>query len=420
MADTVATFVDLLKEYYTSYRVFNMVLRNNKLLAIMPKNTDVSGETYDVPIIYGDTPGASSTFARALANKGNMLSDKFQVAIRDDYALASISRKLIKATRGDRGAFLKASMPIMNAAINACRRSLAIAAHLDGSGARAQIHAINDTGSNGIITLGNSTDGAVRHHAVRFQKGDRLNFATTKTGSAIISGSGQDYLEVTSVDRSAGTLTVSGKTTAVFSGGSALAQDDYIYRDGDYDAVIHGLDAYVPATTPSDTLMGVDRSADPDWLGGVRFSATGSNVLDGLIDAQSEVSTVGDGEPDHALIHPSVWRALLKEVGAKVEFDSYSVNETLSFKGLTIQGDGGELRVMPDRYREYASGKLIQLDTWELVSYGGFPEVFDEDIKGNSLRESSADNLELRVGGYGNTACHAPGYNGHVTFDVQS
>ena len=150
----------------------------------------------------------------------------------------------------------------------------------------------------------------------------------------------------------------------------------------------------------------------------IKMSPTGMQKLDAFIVAQSEIATIGDGSPDHAFPHPSVFRALLQEVGAKVELDNYAVSQTLSFSGLTLQGDTGEIRIIPDRYALYNAVPVITLDSWELGSMGKAIDIFDRESDQEMLREASADAYELRVGGYLNLACHAPGHNGRLSVDL--
>lgn len=419
MAESVSTYVAMLKEYYTTFVIANMVFRNAPWLAMIPKNTDIEGESWDVPLIYGDPQAGSASFTAAQGNKGNVSSAKFQVTTKDEYSFAAVTRKVIKASRTNKGAFLPAMRPNVDGAINTVKRSLGIQAYRDGSGAKGRIQAINDAGSNGIITFGNTTDGVIRHETVNWQKGEKFQLSDTKSGGSLRNSG--NTATILAVNRGAGTVTISGKLSAAIAAGAA---NDYMYRQGDYDSVIEGLDGWIPATAPAvgggDSHYGVDRSADPDMLAGIRVTGTGMNVLDALINGQSEISTIGDGMPDHVFLHPSQFRALLKEVGAKVELDTYRVNQVLSFQGLTVQGDAGEMRIIPDRYCLADAAFPLQLDTWEMGSMGALPEIFDADTDQEMLREGSSDGYEIRVGGYGNIACHAPGYNGRISLDLQS
>lgn len=414
MAETGTTYAAMLKEYYTAFQIAVMVFRNCPWFAIVPKNTEIEGESWDVPIITADPQAGSATFSSAQGNKGNTSSSKFQVTTANDYAFAAVTRKVMKQSRSNKGSFLPAVRPNVDGAFNTSKRSIGIHGYEDGAGAKSQIESFDDTGADGIVTLGNTTDGAIRHNTVRWQKGEKFQLSATKSGGALKDSGAA--VTIKAIDHQAGTITVDGKLGVGISGAAA---DDFMYREGDYDGAVTGLDGWITAAAPSATsFFGVDRSNDPEALGGVRYDGTSQQVKEALINGQSEVSTVGDGMPDHAMMHPSQFRKLLVELGGDVELDNYRVNQVVSFRGVTIQGDAGEIRCIPDRYALAAAMFLVQLDTFEFGSLGPMPEIFDAESDQEMLRESASDGYEIRVGGYGNYACHAPGYNGRVSLDL--
>lgn len=418
-SESMSTFAAMLKDFYTLRKVAMMVFRNAPLLAMLPKNEEIEGSSWEIPVLYAEPQAGSATFATGLANKGTTKTVRFAITTANEYSFASIDRKVIKASRSNKGAFLPAVKPNVDGAINTSKRSLGIQAYRSGSGAKGQVNSVDDSGTNGILTLGNSSDGNVKHEVVNWQVGEKIQFCATETGGTL-KASGAT-LTILAINKASGTITVSGKTTAVFSGGDALAQNDFMYRAGDYDGVIKGLKAHLPPTAPTSTaFFGVDRSVDTTALGGVIYDGTGQPVHEALIDFQSSIATIGDGNPDHIFLHPSQFRALTKEMGNKVVLDTYKVNQDISFKGFTIQGDAGEMRVIPDRYALYKYAHGLQLDTWELGSMGVCPDIFDRDSDQEMLREASADAYEMRFGGYVNLGCHAPGYNGNCLLDVQA
>jgi hypothetical protein len=55
---------------------------------------------------------------------------------------------------------------------------------------------------------------------------------------------------------------------------------------------------------------------------------------------------------------------------------------------------------------------VVQQNTWKLASLKKSIRVLDQD--GNKmLRVSNADSMEIRIGGYKQFGCMAPGYNGN-------
>ena len=50
----LTSFDAALKQYYTDEKIYNMVYRDNPLLAMMPKREDFAGKNLPIPIIYGN------------------------------------------------------------------------------------------------------------------------------------------------------------------------------------------------------------------------------------------------------------------------------------------------------------------------------------------------------------------------------
>lgn len=404
MAESMTTYVAMLKEFYTAKKVEQMVYRNAPFLAMVPKLTSVEGETWDVPIYYGDPQAGSATFANAQAGKGNTSTDKFQLTTKNEYSFAAIERKVIKASKTDKGAFLPAVKPNVDGAFNTCRRSLGIQIYRDGSGAKGRI-ASGGGGAN--IVLADLND------AVNFQKGERLQFNPNKTGNVGTLRNAAGVARITDINRATGTLTIVDVDAGTVA---AAADSDYIYRSGDYDAVISGLQAWVPSSAPgATTFYGVDRTSDIEMLGGCRYDGSALLVSEAIIDGLSLCTMLGDGQPDHVFINPKQYRNLVKEMGAKVEFKDFAVNQDIGFRGFEFQSDAGVARVFSDRYCISNAAFGLQLDSWELGSMGAIPEIFDADSDQEMLREGTSDGYELRIGGYANLACHSPGYNVQIT-----
>ncbi len=407
---TLTTFAALMKKWYTSERIYNMVLRNSPLLGLMPTQTDLSGSSFELPVIYGDTPGSSVTFATAQAQKGGTSSVVFSVTTVQDYALVSIDRKLLKASDTDVGALLKSKKVEIDAAINSVRRSLSISTYRDGTGYRGQI----GSSAAKVITLKN------KHDAVNFQKGDYVQLAAS--GSLRDAGAKD---QITALDRVAGTLTFA---TNIATTWASVADDDYILRAGDLSGVMKGITSWLPLTAPTvgggDSHFGVDRSVDPVALAGVRVDCTGMGLREALIYGQSQVSTIGDGEPGYIFLHPSQYRALLMELEGTVQRGvqraEFKSETGIGFKGIVIEGDTGELKIIPDRWCTPNYAPVMELETWKRRSIGACPDIFDRDTDQEMLREGTADAYEVRIGGYPQITCAAPGHNGILTLDAQT
>lgn len=407
--ETLSTYSAMLKEFYTPDRVAKLILERSPLLAMLPKRR-VDGKYTSVPVIYAQSPGRSATFSSVSPEvsggvAGSSSTVQFQIETAQDYALATISRKVMLASQGNAGAFLPAAKVNIDGAMAQLRRSLGITLYRSGSGSKGRILS---GGSGTTWTLYNRED------AVNFQVGERLVQDDVDGGGTV----GTQVYVVEAVNRSAGTLTVDTATSS--------ADDNYLFSAGDYDKVQKGLAAWIPDSAPgATTFFGVNRSVDTDALGGVRFDGSGQLRYEALIDAQSECSMIGDGRPTHAFCNPVDFRQLVKELEAQVQRTRQVTTEvpvrkgsstTVGFTGISIVGDGGEMTLYADRFCPPDRCYLLTLDEWRLAHNG--PELVEmqgRDSDDGMLIRPSADGFEIRCISYPQLYTTAPGHNAVIT-----
>lgn len=405
MAQTISNYDAILKEYYEPDRVAMMMLQSSPLMALVPKR-EIMGSSWELPIVYAGTGGRSATFSTALTNKGQTSSTKFQITTTQDYALASVDRKLMLTSEKDLGSFLPAAKTNIDAAILQLRRSLAITAYRSGTGSRGAIGSLSV--GNTVVTLTNVTD------AVNFMVGDVIQLTAVEGVAPLRAGSAA----IIKVDRNAGKLTFSADLTTLITG---TAVGDTIYDSGDFNSVFPGLSGWCPSSAPSATpFYGVDRTVD-SMLVGVTFD--GSNMLryEGLIEAQSQASALGDGRPTHAFCHPVDFRQLILEMEAQVRrYRDADVsvpvrkgsNAVVGFTGVIVQGDNGTIQVFPDRFCPVSKCYLLQLEDWSMAHIG--PELVSlvgRSSDSGMLVETTSDGYEVRITSYPALATCAPGHS---------
>lgn len=398
MALDTTSFASALKAHYTNDKVENMVYMNNPLLAMIAKYEKFGGKNLPIPIIYGNPQGASNTFSTAQANKGNSQLKDFVLTRSSDYSLASISNEVLEASQGDSNAFLEAVTVETDGALNTAARRLAIAMYGSGSGSIGRV----TTGSTGTsITLTNTED------VTNFEVGQEIVFSTADGGGSVKSGN----VTVVGINRDTGVLTVDAMTA--IAGGSGSATNDYIFTQGDYDLKIKGLQAWLPNSAPtSSPFFGVDRTADASRLGGIRFDGSAMPIEEALIAAAARVAREG-GTPDVVFMNFSKFSDLEKALHGKVMYTDVKVNPEIGFRAIQINGPRGPIKVIPDQNCPSNRAFMLQLNVWKLYSLGKSVRILDAD--GNKmLRESSADSVELRCGGYSQLGCRAPGFNANI------
>lgn len=398
----------VLKTLYNQKKVNLLTYPNNPFYAMIPKRTDFVGANKVVAIRNGAPQGRGFDFTAALANISASTYNKFTVTRVKDYAFGQVTTEAIRASKNDAGSLVDGLKEEVDGAIYTSMRSLAIGMFKNSGGARGVISAGSNVGT-ATITLATPAD------IVNFEVGMVLNLASTDgTSGAKRAGT----VTLTGVDRVAGTLTASGNWTA---GIAAAAAGDFIFQNGDFEAVksgLAGLAAWVPTTAPTggDSFFGLDRSTDPTRLAGVRYSAgSGGPIEEILVDTAALLVREG-GKPSHAFLNPLDYVNLVKALGSKVIYDrATSFDEPdIGFKAVELMGPAGPVKVIADLNCPKGTGYMLTLDTWTLESLGPAPGIIEEDGM-RILRSATADSYVVRVGYYANMTCVAPGWNATFT-----
>lgn len=386
-----------LKAYYSNQRVENMTYKDYPFYAMVPKKKDFFGKNYPLPIQIGNPQGRSKTFAKAKANQTSSVYKDFTLTRVKDYSLATVDNETAEASENDKGAFLKALTNEIDSAIKSMSIAMASAVYGDGSGVIGQIGAI----AANVITLVEPDD------VVMFDVGQSIVFAAAKsTGGLRAAGA---KLVVTAVDRSAGKISFDANIATL----AGVVVNDYMFVDGDRNLAMAGLAAWLPfiAPTSGDNFFGVDRSVDPTRLGGVRFDGSALTIEEALVKGLTLCNREG-GNPKLVFMNYTDWSNLELALGSKVQ---YMVTQAfgradIGFQGIQIKTNKGVANCVADPFcpKGYAYG--ITMESFALYSLKEPVRILDLD--GNKLlRASDDDAVELRVGGYFNLGCDAPGHN---------
>lgn len=375
----------------------------------MLKKAKAGGKYTPYPVRFGNTQGLGATFSTAQGNVSTTRTAAFDVSTVKSYAVAKIETEALLSARGNDMAFINGVRYPIDDAINSLSNDIETHLFQDGSGAIGQV-STDATGTT--LTLKSSKD------VNNFEVDMELKFGTSKTG-ALKSGS----VTVTAIDRSAGTMTVDALTA--IDGTSGVAEDDYIFREGDYVSAsdrlkVRGLEGWVPASAPTagDSFYNVDRSVDATRLAGVRYDASGLSFEEALINASAQVCDIGSGRPNVALMSNPTWRQLVNELGSKVQRDAGGLGKA-GFRTLEVEGNRGPIECVASPKCPNGVIWLLELDSWELISLDAPIRIIDDD--GLKVRAVyNADQFETRVGTYSNLACKRPSHNCRVTIDDAS
>ena len=384
-----------LKQYYRDKPVIDTVYKNHPWLTLVPKNPRFKGKNLPIPVIYGRPQGVSSTFSTAQSNATASQIAEFLITRKKHYGVATVDGETLLASQGNEYAFLDAAVTEIDQVAKSVGDALSRQLFRSSD---ASIGRVNNS-SFGVTTLDLVTD----TDALNFEVYQKIVTSGTLSGGSVRSGS----LTVSAVDRDATSNQVT--TSANLSAGiSAIAHNDYIYVEGNYDAGVSGLADWIPSSAPgSSAFFGQDRSVDPTRLGGQRvaYSSTREEtIINGLGRAARE-----GGQPDHIFVSFTDFIALEKELESTVQRE-VDPNTGAGFRSMEMYAPYGVAKIIPDKDCPVGVAYALQMDTWSLCTIGETVGIIDAD--GNRiLRQSSADGVEVRVGFYGQLACSAPGFN---------
>lgn len=395
----ITSLQPVLKTLYPSGVPLNLVYKDHPFYAMVNKYERFGGEDMKIPLIYGNPQGRSATFATAQTNNTNAKTVAFNITRASDYAIARITNEAIEASMGNEAAFVEGLKLEVDGAIAQAGASDAQALFGNGSGVIGQLDA--------SVTLA-STTVLLRdpEQIVNFEVGQVIKLSAANGGGAVKAGS----LTITAVNRSAGSFTVN---TNISTGVATASVNDYISIDGDYDLKLKGLAAWLPLTAPTagDNFFGVDRSVDVTRMAGQRGDLSSLPIEEALIEASKLIAREG-GKPDYCFMNYEEYSNLEKALGSKVQYVDIKGPAEIGFRGMVVYGHKSPIKVIADQDIPSGEMYMIQMDTWKLCSLKQAVRILDLD--GNKmLRISNQDAVEIRVGGYKQLACHAPGWNGH-------
>ncbi len=390
---TTTTTAAILKTLWPQSRVEDLVYADHPLFAMMPKSETFYGANMVLAFRYADSAGRSATFSHAQANVRGFTSAKVTLTRVKDYQICQLDSESIEASENDKGALIAALDTELESGFNNISRSLATALYGTGSGSIGRVGSFTST----TVTLKNIDDVA------KFEVGMQLVASSADTTGSRNSAAAMD---ITAVDRDLGVLTVD--TTLI----AALANDDYLQIEGDWNLKVTGLPGWIPRAAPSATaFFGLDRTPDVTRLAGLRIDCSGLNPEEAVVTVLSKQSREG-GRPSHMMTNHKDFRGIEISIGSKVEYEMASVGN-IGFTGIKVIGPKGVAVVHADQ--DCDSGLLysLQMNTWKLYSLKKAPRIFDRD--GNKLsRVYNADSWEARIGYFAQLGCTAPGYNANV------
>lgn len=419
-----------LKELYTDDKDYmkNIVYSKNPWLAMCPKNESpdgFAGKYIPVPLEYGNPQGRSHTFANAQNQQTASDVVSYFVYAIQDYQLVTITNLLMEQTKSNAGAFVDEASRTLDNGFRNISNNMAFELFAGGTASRGQISSagVSLSGTTLSLTLSNAQT------VVQFEVGMTLQASATDGGAALQNTPGTiDAIQITSVNRGTGAIT---GTVVQGAPGSSWAAGYYLQVLGDIGIGgsstiagmlgLSGLAAWVPSVDPpsTDNFWGVNRSADPTRLGGLRYNASAQSISEGITNALAYGNREG-ASFDLIIMDFLSYSTLINELGAKVQYVQLEHDEVeVAFEAIHFHSAYGKIPVLADRSCQAQTAWCLTTDTWKLRTLGKAPHVLTYGMEGlEGLRVGNADALEIRIAYYGNLICSAPGYNMQVALSA--
>lgn len=388
---TSANVAALYKILYPQGHVPDETYVDFPFLAMIARNEKFFGKSMWQALKYGNGNKRSSTFSDAQSNTSGTLNVGFTLLRKADYAVAQLDHESMEASENDEGALVDLFKQEVDAAFKASVISEAQSLAGDGTGTVGVVGSV----SGGVITLSDI------NQIVNFEVDQQIN-AAADASSAIRSGTGT----ITAINRKLGTITYSGTITSIAAG-------DLLSLKGDWKVKPSGFEAWIPRVDPTsgDSFFGVDRSADVMRLAGVRDDYSAKPIEEALVLAATDMNLQG-AAVDFSFMNYAKHAELENALGSKVQYVDMVSPIGIPYRGIKIATGKKPITVLADLTIPTDRTFMVQMNTWKLHSLKKSIRLLEKG-GGEMLRLSNADASEVRIGGYKQFGCDAPGYNGN-------
>ena len=404
------SFIDLMKRLQPASEVKRLWELTYPLLGKVAKADDFPGTQMDVPLEH-DHSGRSRTFSNAQDDRHGSTSVKYSLVRKKDYATGRIDAETMHASRDDKGSWLRALQREQSNTVKALQKNTAISLYRNHGGSIGKISSVIDVdGTNDVLVLTNKSD------VINFSFGQALEFsAADGTSGSLLTGncyvaklnfdSGYVHIASSLANAIAGT---DGNYATIMTG---EAETEYIFNKGDWGNSFHGLESWIPLTTPSagESYLGIDRSVDPMRLAGHRINDTSMSYEELVQELAARIVYSGGGNLC-AMMSPIQVKQFALELDTKVTRDPGGMGKT-GFRGIIVDTVAGPVEVLGDPACPENRLFMLDMSTWKFHHLLGLPHLVEDDGLAR-LRVADADQVAFRYRLWGNLKCTAPGKNG--------
>lgn len=340
-----------------------------------------------------DPQGVGTTVANAQAAGEQGLYVRFTINRKEYFALARIKGQALRAAKGE-GAVVDLWQNECDGIERTFLKQMEVILFGTGNGVLATV----STGAAGTAwTLSVAED----VNALAIGMKVKLVSDTTLAPTTRVT-----IVTITALNRSAGTVTVSGAVVGGTNGDSIVRSGDEAIAGAA--AVMTGWRQWLIGGTTPGILAGLQRNPDPVRYASQALDMTGLPMAEAIIDLESLITIQGKTPKKKLVCNPRDMRQVKKTMFGKAMITAGNGGSTtIGFNGAKWAGDGGEIDVLQSPFCPKGNVFLKDMSTFKLYSAGPAPMLLDFD-KLNMIRMASDDAYETRFGVYGEFGDRSP------------
>jgi hypothetical protein len=387
VANSLATVPYIYKRRYSDRQAAEIAMRDHAWLNAITKEEGLDGQDFAYSITTGNPQGIANDFPTAQANAETLKGNQLVAVPFTVYGDLIIDGPSLLRARGGKASFYDLVTRAQDGILDELGADIAFNLQRDATNVRGQ----RLSAAANVITLTNKRD--VEH----FKRGMVIIASTNANGSAPRAGVG---CKIVGLNRASASITVDNAANI-----TGFADNDFLFRMGQNGTGFEGMETCTPLTAPvgGDSFRGNDRSVDVEALAGSRVNSATGYPEEVFGDLAVEISIVGKkGKGWSAVCFPTVFQAMVKRLGAKVEYmDPAGDRADVGFEYITIHTAGGSMQIMPDPDARWDRLRIANPETHCIKCIDTMVHLIRDDGRPN-LRTGTSDGLETRARFLGN------------------
>lgn len=399
VAGSTTTVTYIYKKRYSDRQASEVAMRDHPTLVDIPKEGGLEGIDFNYSITTGNPQGIADDFVFAQGAAETLKGNQLAAVPFTKYGDLVLDGPSMMRARGGKASFYDLITRSQDGILDELGADVAFNLHRNKAQVRGQRASI----SSNTVTLTNRRD--VEH----FKRGMTVMASPNADGSSPRAGSAKVVGLTRNSATGTGTITLDNAATI-----TSFANSDFLFRAATtLNQGFEGFGVCTPLVPPTggDSFRGIDRSVDVEALAGSRIDDTSRYPEEILGDLAVECAIIGKkGSGWKACVFPTVFQAMAKRLGAKVDFQP-GASADIGFEYITVTTAGGMMRVYSDPDADFQSVRIFNPATHALKFMDEFVHLIRDDGRPN-LRTATSDGLETRARFLGNYVQYDPASHG--------